>query len=739
MITLTTLQNLYDDAVSLRFFMDDITVDGDDKEELRDSVRQLMESIRKISVATLLMRKQVICITGLQGVGKSSLIKTLYDLPDGLLNIGNRIGEKVPVIISEIESCTEPKTYKVVLEKNPLTQKYEEKSIEISAGEFCESSASRDSETAPLYMKLEVPFRIIRNEITCFMLLPGFERAKDYWRQLLDFSVGCSDSCIFALTEEKLSNIKNDEILKSVSHKIGFNRMIFAVTHSETYSEKDKSELRKRIQEKCPSDSWQDDRVLFTTTGNPDWIEDFCHAVETYTNDMGSARKKLLDELSEEIDNLKDVREILQKRINNRLTDNQISQNEVVKIYLDDFKKRASEWRKEFVKSLDGCFNIAKHKSFEKIETMNENNKGKDIWHRLKRKFFGPGTEDLRRVQKLIDDALKDDEFPDIPAYKLAFVKAVGELFKQSITKSIGTLQLPKKKGNLFLPSTEEKSIVPTGDLSKDDQVLVEKSRTVLSDVQLLLYGAGKSGTVLQNDNHALTVETALRCVVYEFGRNFLEAVNDDKDALGPQIIQAVNLSETLFSVKKFEKTLNQTEKTVSTTVATFNKLYSHLTGGEKLKDLSTTAKTGLGMVAIAAADYIPDGSFDLIPGLASLLHLTPGQAAGIVGGIMTAAVAVSVIREIRRESIECEYEAKKCIENVYAHLERKCLDVFQKYVIDDNIERIDRNLSSLLGVHENFIAYFNTQIVLQRIKDNLRILKKELKKDDDFGLFSTT
>lgn len=40
MITLTTLQNLYDDAVSLRFFMDDITVGGDDKEQLRDSVRQ---------------------------------------------------------------------------------------------------------------------------------------------------------------------------------------------------------------------------------------------------------------------------------------------------------------------------------------------------------------------------------------------------------------------------------------------------------------------------------------------------------------------------------------------------------------------------------------------------------------------------------------------------------------------------------------------------------------------------
>lgn len=739
MITLTTLQNLYDDAVSLRFFMDDITVDGDDKEQLRDSVRQLMESIRKISVATLLMRKQVICITGLQGVGKSSLIKTLYDLPDGLLNIGNRIGEKVPVIISEIESCTEPKTYKVVLEKNPLTQKYEEKSIEISAGEFCESSASRDSETAPLYMKLEVPFRIIRNEITCFMLLPGFERAKDYWRQLLDFSVGCSDSCIFALTEEKLSNIKNDEILKSVSHKIGFNRMIFAVTHSETYSEKDKSELRKRIQEKCPSDSWQDDRVLFTTTGNTDWIEDFCHAVETYTNDMGSARKKLLDELSEEIDNLKDVREIIQGCIDNRLTDNQISQNKVVKIYLDDFTNRALEWSKDFTKKLENYLNDEKDKSIQRLRVKLKNNQKKYYAHAIKCRLFGKSINDLDRAQKLIEDALKDDEFPDIPAYKLAFVKAVGELFIQSITNEPETLQLPSKKGNPFLPSAEEKSVVPAGDLSKEDRMIVEKSKTVLSDVQLLLYGAGKSRTVLQNDNHALTVKTALQCIVYKFGRNFLKAVNDDKDALGSQIIQAVNLSETLFSVEEFEKTLNRTEKTVSTTVATFNKLYSHLTGGEKLKDLSTTAKTGLGMVAIAAADYIPDGSLDLIPGLASRLHLTSGQAALIVGGIMATAVAASEIRTVRRDLVEFRFETERCISAVYDAVKDECVKKFRESVIDANIERIDRNLSSLLGVHENFTAYFNTQIVLQRIKDNLRILKKELKKDDDFGLFSTT
>ena len=98
----------------------------------------------------------------------------------------------------------------------------------------------------------------------------------------------------------------------------------------------------------------------------------------------------------------------------------------------------------------------------------------------------------------MIEDALKDDKkddkFPDIPAYKLAFVKAVGELFIQSITTEPKTLQLPSKKGNPFLPSAEEKSVVPAGDLSKEDRMIVEKSKTVLSDVQLLLHRLGHLG-----------------------------------------------------------------------------------------------------------------------------------------------------------------------------------------------------------------------------------------------------
>ena len=113
--------------------------------------------------------------------------------------------------------------------------------------------------------------------------------------------------------------------------------------------------------------------------------------------------------------------------------------------------------------------------------------------------------------------------------------------------------------------------------------------------------------------------------------------------------------------------------------------------------------------------------------------------AAAHVGGIMATAVAASEIRTVRRDLVEFRFETERRISAVYDAVKDECVKKFRESVIDANIKRIDRNLSSLLGVHENFTAYFNTQIVLQRIKDNLRILKKELKKDDDFGLFSTT
>jgi ABC-type cobalamin/Fe3+-siderophores transport system ATPase subunit len=55
----------------------------------------LMRGIRKIIIASELSGNNIDCITGMQGVGKTTLLKNLYALGEDQLNITIGRGEKL--------------------------------------------------------------------------------------------------------------------------------------------------------------------------------------------------------------------------------------------------------------------------------------------------------------------------------------------------------------------------------------------------------------------------------------------------------------------------------------------------------------------------------------------------------------------------------------------------------------------------------------------------------------------
>ena len=73
-------------------------------EILEDSgIRKKLQLIyRKLTISEILFEKYIISISGLQGVGKTTLVKQIYSIPDDLLpeNIGR--GEQLPVLITDL-------------------------------------------------------------------------------------------------------------------------------------------------------------------------------------------------------------------------------------------------------------------------------------------------------------------------------------------------------------------------------------------------------------------------------------------------------------------------------------------------------------------------------------------------------------------------------------------------------------------------------------------------------------
>ena len=63
--------------------------------------RRVLPVLRKVEIARLLDEQYVVAITGLQGVGKTTLIRAIYGLPEDLLPEGVGRGEKVPIWVLE--------------------------------------------------------------------------------------------------------------------------------------------------------------------------------------------------------------------------------------------------------------------------------------------------------------------------------------------------------------------------------------------------------------------------------------------------------------------------------------------------------------------------------------------------------------------------------------------------------------------------------------------------------------
>ena len=73
--------------------------------EKPETKNELKLIYRKLLISEILFEKYIISVSGLQGVGKTTLIKQIYSIPDELLpeNIGR--GEQLPILITESDVC----------------------------------------------------------------------------------------------------------------------------------------------------------------------------------------------------------------------------------------------------------------------------------------------------------------------------------------------------------------------------------------------------------------------------------------------------------------------------------------------------------------------------------------------------------------------------------------------------------------------------------------------------------
>ena len=249
----------------------------------------ILKALRKIIVANEMTGKMVICISGLQGAGKSTMMKNFYGMSEEYFNITLGVGEKIPVFISEHKDLRYPEAYAVCLKKNDISYSqipYSRYEVRMNPEDFIRAS-SGDVKQEVMYLELRVPYKHFNNENCLFMLLPGFEKKNDYWRSLIDFSVKCSDTSIFVFNESSFSKSDNQILLDKIHEKFG-DSLIYAISQSDL-SEDDNAKVKETCIATMKISKGEEDRVVCVgdysaKEQNDKWIDELKVAVEKYCN-----------------------------------------------------------------------------------------------------------------------------------------------------------------------------------------------------------------------------------------------------------------------------------------------------------------------------------------------------------------------------------------------------------------------------------------------------------------------
>ena len=691
MISYASLNDLEKNCGELLQFTNGM-ISGANGRSVANSHKKIKIALRKIVIANELMGKGVICVSGLQGAGKTTLIKNFYNIQEDIMNISLGRGERLPVFVSEKEDCKEIELYSVSLDE--ASGSFEKKYNLLTAAEFRNASLGNDDSQNIMYLEMRVPYKHFKNESYMLLLLPGFEKKNDYWQTLIEFAVNCSDTSIFVFNESSYAKMDNQLLLKRIREKFKGN-VIYAISHSDEskdYNESVKAEFLKDL------DMADEDRVICVGEYSDDslnniWIESLKNALEKYCNSLESVRELcrdyiysiIEDELRPEIGNIKEC--IDSDRGDSIYLELQNSN------HLDAFDKIVSKRRKQLEKKLDDELGTAYESSRMKLEKIFTDKqyaqkvgvKDKRI---LKRTIFGENSKDLQFARKRVEESMRD-ETKGVYHYQTAFVRAVCSI-SNSIDEHNACKDLLDKTVEDDVSSTDLFALTKT---TSSDKARIDKLNLILNDVAVLIAKQQPNTSLyLQNPNFGETMR-----VIAEMGTQyFCLATIKDARVNSDLEIPEIKMDRINPSFESVNKTLSQVDKVV------------------------------LGALGITGVDLAGDGVINAIPALADAMGLSVGIIGTAVAAITGAATGVAVIKDVNRLHRTEQVSAENAIRSIQGLVKHRYLDAYDEAMLTIR-DRLEDNLILLSGKNQKIYKITNAAIAITKIETQLDTISREV------------
>ena len=597
------------------------------------------------------------------------------------------------MLITETD-VTAPVMNAIRVQKNEAGE-YAAVECRMEANEFAHASKGEDDSI--LYLEMFVPYRHTHNSAVSFMLLPGFEKNNDYWRELINFAVNSSDAAVFAFDESRFSQGDNFEQLKKLTERFG-NNIIYAITQSDA-SKDDNEEVRQSCIKALAIPQANADRVVCTgqyddEKKNEAWIEKLKNAIERYASTTDQSARDNTRYLYKEVEHIKDVlysiKEVLKSDDSAAVAD--YKDNTI----LNYFDRALAKKRKEYEEALEEALKDGANESRQQMENI-LNSYGEKKRSLISMIFTrGNSINDVKAARENVMRSLQaQDGASDQPEYlpDRCMLSALATTMQaldtpQGKTDLQRLLESENKESKKALKAGSEQKLQLTNDVCalvsqqppKDYKIQTQNTRRLMSalvDIAVYYYG------VMSSDDLAMVCSTEGKQVKgYTPSESKLEMEHIQEGAQEAWKL-FVDLGTTVAGVKDMADASKRTG---------MDKLFHR---SAKMNS-SSMRKFAVGLGGMAGMDLLGDATINMIPQIAASF----GVSVPVVGAVAMALIAggsgIAALRDL--SGVQCENlrRANSAIDSVYTALKEEELKRFDRQMgrlrdtIQNNVE--DRN-----------------------------------------------
>lgn len=644
---------------------------------IEDKTRDLF---KKTLMSEVLNKNQFISISGMQGVGKSTILAQLYDLPDNLIPQNLERGERLPILFTERNNDSQAiKTFAWKINKNDDGHTIEKE--EIKESDFQQRCLAPSGDD--IFLEIEVPRKVFEIEGISFLLLPGLEDSNENWQNLVELSLKLSSNTVFVFNETKFADLRNRKSLDYIRKEFEDAKPVFCLSFADQSKDSNES-LRKSVIDKYKIDNNEFDRVVITGT-NPEelkakWKTSFREAINKYTRTEKGFRKKQVELLNnlmsnDAVDILRDFERLIpRKQIELKMQDNEYQS------LMAAFDDKVEKLREKYLKTVSEFL-----EEFSKKPSSELDSKLADtgFFKRLKNRLIGKSHAEQLEFETRINDS-----WDNANGFK------IHEVFPNVLTRVISReLYAMGYNINLMLPPENlEESLV-----KYDEEKVSEK---------LLPGNVLKNIEIISNDKH-------------------LEVLLEPSPKAAIELIPVLAL-ESLRIFATLGQSINDRE---------INDPKIFLARISEIADEFVFLKDTHSKVLLAAAGIfgidISDGTVDSIPLILKHLGIELGATATALLNVSIAAGVVGILatvlfRQVNKQSLEERQYLKRLIELLMDGYKQKYIEIFED-LMDSLRSRLDNKLSKLYLTDINHHRFENAKRFYKLVGDAQLKIREEI------------